>query len=149
MTSVLLGILSASVGFVMVLIVALALIYLVIPIHIVVTQWEAGMIIVGIIFFFKVFSIVIISMLILPIIVYILGIPQYFNYLDDTHIRPLLGLHKYFNLAISFVILFWIFRHINQGMSTTSYQVITLAVIFGVTFLIGFFTKAKRKTYDR
>ena len=147
-TSVLLGLLSAFIGFIMVLIFAIALIYLVIPINIVLTEWVSAITIHGIIFLFKIFSGMLVVLLIIPIIIYVLGIPQYFNYLDDLHIKPLLALHKYFNLVVSFFILLRIIKLLYEGVRTSQFQLnelVFLSVIFGFTFIIGFFTKVKPK----
>ncbi len=147
LTSLLLGILSAIVSFIMIVVALLCIAFILIPLHILEDN-IASMLIWSVFAFSKMIAVFIIVMLFIPIVIYVIATPQYFLYLDDDHFRFILKLHKYFNLLVG-IYFFYQFVIDIRGIlfegELNPFWIGFHGLLLCITGLIGLLTNTKQK----
>ena len=149
-TSFLLGILSAITLFIMMTVFALSVIVVLIPINFNITEWGVLML-AGTILFAKLMLIVLASILVVTILVYLIGTPQYFRYLDQEHNTVFLAIHKWFNLIVAFFAVINVSKRayhliFSQKMYTWADYIPIFILI--ITLSIGLLTHPKKQLIE-
>lgn len=145
-TSFMLGLLSALLTFVMVLVWLFLAIILFFPIDILMGVDDVTIMVTALII--RVLIIVVLVIMIFPLIVYAIATPQYFLYLDENHSRFVLKMHQIVNMILC-VFLFIALMNFLKGIllegNAIRFEFWFVLVSFFLILPLAVFTKVPKK----